>query len=158
MKSTLRYLTLSFGIVYTWFGLLKFFPGLSPAETLAQNTIDVLCFGMIPRNVTIILLAIWEVGVGILFLSNRHILLAVRIAMVHMCCTFLPLFFFQDISFAAPPLVFTLVGQYIVKNVVYLAALGMLYKEYRKEEGAQAANKEVNARTFVPGMDASTAK
>lgn len=158
MKSNLRYLTLAFGLVYTWFGMLKFFPGLSPAEKLAQNTIDVLCFGLIPRNTTIILLAIWEVGLGLLFLSNRYILLAVRIAMVHMVCTFLPLIFFQDISFTEPPIAFTLVGQYIVKNIVYLAALALMYQEYRQQAGAPKVARQIKSEKIAPGMDTSVAK
>ncbi|MBK6622060.1 MAG: hypothetical protein IPG32_14735 [Saprospirales bacterium] len=30
-------LRISFGVIYTWFGMLKFFPGISPAEDLARK-------------------------------------------------------------------------------------------------------------------------
>ena len=33
------------GIVFFWFGVLKFFPALSPAEDLAGRTISALSFG-----------------------------------------------------------------------------------------------------------------
>jgi hypothetical protein len=35
-------LRVSSGIVFLWFGILKFFPSVSPAEELAIRTIDVL--------------------------------------------------------------------------------------------------------------------
>ena len=35
-----RLLAISIGICYLWFGVLKFFPGLSPADTLAKETIS----------------------------------------------------------------------------------------------------------------------
>jgi len=43
-----RLLAISIGLVYLWFGVLKFFPHLSPAEDLAKNTITVLTLGFIP--------------------------------------------------------------------------------------------------------------
>ena len=40
----------SLGIVYLWFGALKFFPGTSPAETLATDTITRLTAGNVPED------------------------------------------------------------------------------------------------------------
>jgi len=39
-----------------------------------------------------------------------------------MICTFVPLFFFTDISFTDSPYAFTLVGQYIMKNLIIICA------------------------------------
>ncbi|RQW06070.1 hypothetical protein EH222_09245, partial [candidate division KSB1 bacterium] len=39
---SLLLLRVSLGIVFFWFGVLKFFPGLSPAQDLAARTIEVL--------------------------------------------------------------------------------------------------------------------
>ena len=41
-------LRLSLGVIFLWFGLLKFFPGLSPAQSLAADTIAILSFGLVP--------------------------------------------------------------------------------------------------------------
>jgi uncharacterized membrane protein YkgB len=41
-------LRVSLGVVFLWFGVLKFFPGLSPAQSLAARTIHTLTFGMVP--------------------------------------------------------------------------------------------------------------
>ena len=61
-----RFIAITIGLVYCWFGALKFVPNLSPAEDLAKNTIRQLTFGLIPDEVSIILLAFWEVGLGFL--------------------------------------------------------------------------------------------
>ena len=124
----------SLGLVYLWFGGLKFFPGLSPAEGLAENTIRVLTFGYLPDAWSIILLAIWEVGIGLIFFSGRFVRFGIQAAVLHMIFTFTPLIFFPDVSFTHAPYGFTIIGQYIVKNLVFLVALGYLWGEYRGEK------------------------
>jgi uncharacterized membrane protein YkgB len=39
------FIRISLGIVFLWFGVLKFIPGMSPAEHLAGQTIERLSFG-----------------------------------------------------------------------------------------------------------------
>lgn len=126
-------LRLSLGLVYLWFGVLKFFPGLSPAEDLAQDTIHILTFGLLPDPLSLLLLAIWEVGVGLLLLGGFLVRFAAKVAIVHMVLTFAPLFFFPDLSFTQAPYAFTIIGQYIVKNLVFLVALGMLLGGTRED-------------------------
>jgi len=55
-------------------------------------------------------------------------------AVLHMIFTFMPLFFFPEISFSAEhaSFGFTIVGQYIVKNLVFLAALVVILKEEKR--------------------------
>lgn len=53
------------GVNFLWFGALKFFAGLSPAETLAGMTIEALSFGYILPPLSIKLLTVWEVVVSI---------------------------------------------------------------------------------------------
>lgn len=127
-----RLLRLAIGINYFWFGMLKFFHGLSPAETLAKDTIRILTFGMIPDDINLLLLSIWEVGIGFVFLSGYFTRIGASAAIVHMIFTFMPLFFFPEVSFSHAPYGFTIVGQYIVKNLVFLAALCVILKEERK--------------------------
>jgi uncharacterized membrane protein YphA (DoxX/SURF4 family) len=130
-----RLLRWAIGINYFWFGMLKFFDGLSPAEVLAKDTIRIITFGFIPDIVNLMLLAIWEVGIGVFFLSGYFTRLGAKAAIVHMIFTFLPLFFFPDVSFTQEhaPYGFTIVGQYIVKNLVFLAALIIILKEEQKQ-------------------------
>ncbi len=116
-------LAISIGIVYLWFGSLKFFPDLSPAEGLAKNTIHQLTLGFLPDAWSIILLAILEVGIGILLLLGIWRRFTIGVALAHMALTFTPLVLFPLESFQQPPLVPTLLGQYIGKNLVIVAAL-----------------------------------
>ncbi len=120
-------LSISIGIAYLWFGALKYFPNQSPAEDLAKNTIDVLTFSLIPSNVSIILLAIWESLVGVLLIMNIYKRVAILLAIVHMTLTFTPLFIFPEQMFINMPFQLTLVGQYIIKNIVIIVALFSLY-------------------------------
>ena len=121
-------LAIGIGIIYIWFGTLKYFPGLSPAEELAKNTIDALTFNLIPSSVSIILLAIWESLLGIFFILNIYRRRVIEIAIVHMVLTFTPLFLFPEQVFTNAPFQPTLLGQYIFKNIIIIGALLTLYK------------------------------
>lgn len=120
-------LRISFGIVYFWFGVLKFFPNISPAETLAQDTIYNLVFESMPKHTGLILLAILECGIGLGFISGKYLKTTLIAAMLHMACTFTPFFYFTDLTFTKAPYAFTLVGQYIMKNIVFLAGMWILW-------------------------------
>lgn len=132
----LRLLSISIGLVYLWFGGLKFFPGLSPAEDLAKATIDFLTFAIIPSNVSIILLAIIEVAIGIMLIFNLYQKTGLQIALVHIIITFVPFFFFTELIFSNIPFGFSLLGQYIFKNVVIIAALLLLLQSSKKAKKA----------------------
>lgn len=124
-----KFLLISVGIVYLWFGVLKFFPHLSPAEMLAKNTIEKLTLGIIPVDLAIILLAIWETTIGILLIINLYRRFAIMFAILHMICTFSPLLFFSDEIFTNGAFIPSLVGQYIIKNIIILSVLVSSYSE-----------------------------
>ena len=123
----LMMLRISFGIIYFWFGILKYFPHTSPAESLAENTIYNLVMGFMPKHTCLILLAIMETGLGLMFVTGKFIKTAIIIALFHMVCTCTPFFFISELSFTKPPVVFTLVGQYIMKNIVFICGLWLLW-------------------------------
>jgi len=121
-QNAMNLLRISIGVIYVWFGALKFFPNLSPADQLAKDTIWLITFGLIPNNVSIILLALWETLLGAVLIIGIWRRAVFYILLVHMICTFVPLFFFTDISFTDSPYAFTLVGQYIMKNLIIICA------------------------------------
>ena len=125
-------IAISIGMVYLWFGLLKFFPNVSPAEELAKSTVNELTFGLIPSNFSFIVLAIWETIIGILLLLNLYNRVVIIAALVHIVFTFSPLFFFPELVFKEVPFSLTLVGQYIAKNIIILSALLLLFTEKKK--------------------------
>ncbi len=115
-------LRVSVGVVFFWFGFLKFFPGLSPAEGLATRTIDVLTFGAVPQQAAIFVLATWEclIGIGLIFgIFMRATLLLLWLQMVG---TVTPLFLFPAEAFTRFAYAPTLEGQYIIKNIVLVSA------------------------------------
>ena len=115
-------LRVSLGIVFFWFGVLKFFPGLSPAEDLAARTISVLTFGLVPPAVSIPVLAAWECLIGLGLLSGRFMRVTLLLLFAQMIGTVLPIFFFPGEVFHVFPYAPTLEGQYIIKNIVLVSA------------------------------------
>lgn len=131
-----RHLTVSIGLIYLSFGFLKHFSGASPAESLAIITVRELTFGLIPEPASLKMLAFWETAVGLFLILNVFRKIILVCALVHIFCTFLPLFFFPEISFNQNPLGFSLLGQYIFKNVVIATPLvALLRKTSNKESG-----------------------
>jgi len=115
-------LRVSLGLVFFWFGFLKFFPNISPAEVLATRTINVITFGLIPHDVSIKVLALWETLIGIGLLTNRAQRITLFLLWSQMVGAWFPLIIFPKEMFVAFPFVLTLEGQYIVKNLVLIAA------------------------------------
>lgn len=121
-RYSLPFLRVGMGIVFLWFGALKFFPGLSPATDLAVRTIDVLTFGLIPANISLILLATFETVIGLGFLTGKYMRLALGLLVFQMAGTLTPLAFFPGEAFIHFPYAPTLEGQYIIKNLVLIGA------------------------------------
>ncbi len=118
----ITFLRLSIGIIFIWFGGLKFFSGMSPAEDLALSTIDLLTFGLIPSNIALILLATFEVMIGILMTTGKFLRFTILLLLGQMIGTMSPIFLFPDIVFNDVPFVLTIEGQYIFKNFVVISA------------------------------------
>jgi uncharacterized membrane protein YphA (DoxX/SURF4 family) len=142
-------LRVSIGIIFLWYGLLKFFTGISPAESLAINTIDALSFGLLSPKFIIISLATLEtlIGIGLLFnLFLRETLLLLYLQMIG---TFTPVFLFPGEVFTEFPYALTLEGQYIFKNLVVVSAGivigatvrgGKLVAQAKKDAGVQQSD------------------
>lgn len=111
-------LRVSVGVVYLWFGALKFFPGLSPAQDLAARTIARLSFGLVPEAVSVPLLAALETAIGL----GRWLRATVLLLLAQMLGTVTPLLLFPGETFTRFPFAPTLEGQYILKNVVLVSA------------------------------------
>jgi uncharacterized membrane protein YphA (DoxX/SURF4 family) len=118
----LLFLRLSLGLVFFWFGSLKFFPGLSPAQDLATRTIETLSFGLIKPGASIYILAVWECLIGLGLLAGRFMRATLLLLFVQMLGTIAPIFLFPGEVFARIPYAPTLEGQYIIKNLVLISA------------------------------------
>ncbi|MCK5453592.1 MAG: DoxX family membrane protein [Calditrichia bacterium] len=121
-RNGILFLRISLGIIFFWFGFLKFFPGLSPADQIATETINKLTFGIIQPNVSIIILAIWEILIGIGLLSGKYLRITLLLLFTQMIGTMTPLILFPTETFTRFPYAPTLEGQYIIKNLVLISA------------------------------------
>lgn len=109
-------LRVSLALVFGWFGALKLV-GLSPADGLVQRTVswwDPAWF--IP------FLGAWECLIGVCFLVPRANRLALVLMATQMAGTFLPFIVLPAETYTRSILVPTIEGQYIIKNVVLIAA------------------------------------
>ena len=110
------------GIVFLWFGAIKFVPGLSPAADLAGRTIEVMTFGIVTAPVGVPILAAWECLVGLGLLTGKFLRATLLLLFVQMPGTMVPLLIFPEETFRVFPYAPTLEGQYIIKNVVLVSA------------------------------------
>jgi len=115
-------LRVALGAVFLWFGVIKFVPGWSPAADLAVRTIDRLTFGAVPPAASLPLLAVWESLIGLGLLTGKALRLTLLLLFLQMPGTMLPLVFFPHETFTRFPNAPTMEGQYIIKNLVLVAA------------------------------------
>lgn len=110
-------LRISLGIVFLWFGLLKFFKGLSPAEDLVRNTVY-----FVDPDFFLPVLAAWESLIGIGLITGKFLRVTILLLFLQMPGTALPLLILPEKVWTVFPYGLTLEGQYIVKNLVLIGA------------------------------------
>jgi uncharacterized membrane protein YphA (DoxX/SURF4 family) len=110
-------LRIALGVIFIWFGALKLVPGLSPAEDLVMATVP-----FIPGSVFMPVLAVWEIVIGLGFVTGRALRLTILLLFLQMPGTMSPIFLLPERVFTAFPYGLTLEGQYIVKNLVLISA------------------------------------
>ena len=116
-----RALQVSLGIVFIWFGILKPF-GVSAAAPLVIATVDWMPF--FPPETWLSIIGWWEVAIGACFLFHRTLRIAIGLMLMQMVGTFLPLVLLPEVTFQAGRIPWgpTMEGQYIIKNLVIIAA------------------------------------
>jgi len=117
---------LSLGLIFFWFGILKFIPGWSPAADLATRTVQEVSFGLVPPAAGLLILASWETLIGVGLLTGRFLRVTLFLLAVQMLGTLLPLAIYPAETFVVLPLAPTLEGQYIIKNLVLISAAGVV--------------------------------
>jgi uncharacterized membrane protein YphA (DoxX/SURF4 family) len=122
----LTVLRISLGVVFLWFGVLKFFPGLSPAADLASRTIEKLSVGSVSASTSLVLLATLEtvIGLGLLLRVFQRVILLLLV--LQLLGTLTPFVLFPDEVFTRFPYALSLEGQFIVKNAVLIGAAMVL--------------------------------
>tara|TARA_Y100001954_G_scaffold234379_1_gene289736 strand:+ start:265 stop:690 length:426 start_codon:yes stop_codon:yes gene_type:complete len=107
-------------IIFFWFGFLKIID-LSPAQQFVQDTVYWMPF-LSAADWTVVI-GVWEVFIAVFFLFKRTTFIAMILLMIQMTGTFLPLVILPDVTFQnSNPLLPTLEGQYIIKNIIIITA------------------------------------
>lgn len=115
--SGITILRLALGIVYVWFGALKL-AGKSPIADLVAETTPEL-----PPRVSLPLVGVLEVTIGVGLLTRFALPLTMSLFFAQLASTFLVLFRLPRQSFqGGNPLLLTKTGEFVVKNLVLLAA------------------------------------
>ena len=127
----------SLAVIFVWFGILKPL-GLSPAADLVRATVA----GLPPFTPDrwLAILGWWEVAIGLLFLGRRTARIAIALLVLQMAGAFLPLFLLPAVTFQPGriPYAPTLEGQYIVKNLLVIAAALVLGGRVRQVDAPPA--------------------
>ncbi|MGB3590181.1 MAG: hypothetical protein WBA16_00715 [Nonlabens sp.] len=123
------------GIVFLWFGFLKFFVASSPAEDIAIATMSKLTFELVDESTLLVLLAVFETLLGVLLMIGKYIKQVCIISILHLFGTFTTVALFPEDLFVTFPFEFTLLGQYVFKNVILIAALiALLARELERPD------------------------
>ena len=124
-------LRISLGIIFIWFGVLKAV-GISPAEPLVKATV-----GWMPFFTTdgwVVIIGWWEIIIGVSFLFQKTIRIAIGLLALQMAGTFMPLIILTEVTFQSGgfPYAPTLEGQYIIKNLLIISAALVIGGTVRK--------------------------
>ena len=115
-------------IIFFWFGLLKVIE-LSPARQLIIDT--VFWMPILSAETWVVVIGYWEMFIAIFFLTKRTTFLAMILLFLQMSGTFMPLILLPDITFqSSNPLLPTLEGQYIIKNIIIITAALVIGRKY----------------------------
>jgi uncharacterized membrane protein YkgB len=136
---------ISLGIVFVWFGLLKVM-GTSPVYDLASHIVYWL-----PPELFVPLLGIWEMAIGIGLLLGKALRVVLSLLFLQLAGTFLVLVMRPETAFqGGNPLLLTMEGEFVVKNLVLIAAglaVGGTVRHIRKEQEEQRLQKRTTTET-----------
>lgn len=113
----LTILRIGLGVIFFWFGALKLFPGMSPAEDLVRNSVP-----LVNPDWFLIVLAVWEMAIGLGLIFGVWMRLTLLLLFLQMPGTALPLVTLPGAVWTQFPFGLTLEGQYIVKNLALIGA------------------------------------
>ena len=115
---------ISFAIIFFWFGILKPF-GWSTAIPLVESTVSWL--PIFEPKAWVQIIGWWEVAIGILFLFQKTIRIAIALLFLQMIGTFMPLILLPEIVYQSGYVLLpTMEGQYIIKNIMIISAAVMV--------------------------------
>jgi hypothetical protein len=102
VRHSITLLRISMGAVIFTFGLVKYAPGLSPAEDLVLATTHLLTFGLVPDNVALVLIATVECCIGLSLLTARLMHITVYLQAMWLIGSLSPVVLLPERLFSGP--------------------------------------------------------
>ncbi|WP_041258607.1 hypothetical protein [Fibrella aestuarina] len=122
VANSIGILRVCMGLVFLGFGILKFFPHISPIEDLATRTTTTLTLGVFTGHNAMDFVAGLECAIGVCFLSGRFLRVGVWLMALQMIGAMSPLLIYPAELFPGPLHAPTLAAQYIIKDIILVAA------------------------------------
>lgn len=138
-------------VIFFWFGFLKIIY-LSPAQELVKDTVFWMPF--FDAVTWTVIIGYWEVSIAIFFLFRKTTFFAMILLLLQMTGTFLPLVILPEVTFQnSNPLLPTLEGQYIIKNIIIITAALIIGRtqlkaklDYFKKDTKKFINSKLNEK------------
>ncbi len=132
-------LRLSVGVVFIWFGALKVFDVTPVADLVADTVYWVDPDWFVP------FLGAFEIVVGVGLISGRALRVVLGLFTLQMAGTFLVLVVQPDVAFRdGNPFLLTVEGEFVVKNLVLLAAGMVVGATVRRRDATNAEGASVS--------------
>jgi uncharacterized membrane protein YkgB len=129
---SLPLLRLAIGAVFIWFGALKL-SNSTPVADFVANTLP-----WFNRAWLVPALGVFEVAIGLLLLTGRFVPLVCGALVAHLTGTFLSLIMQPGVTFQhGNPLMLTTEGEFVVKNLVFIAAGLVIAARFNRRERAE---------------------
>ncbi|ONI84719.1 hypothetical protein ALI22I_29860 [Saccharothrix sp. ALI-22-I] len=110
-------LRIALGVVFVWFGVLKV-AGTSPVHELIADTVPFL-----PASWFVPVVGVFEVLAGMALVVGVRVRLVAAVTALHLLGTFLVLLVQPGVAFRdGNPLLLSVTGEFVVKNLVLFAA------------------------------------
>jgi putative oxidoreductase len=123
-RYSISLLRISLGLVILGFGVLKYFPGVSPAENLVKTTVHVMTFGLVPIMgvIAMVVTATLECFIGISLIIRRGLRATIYLLFLWVLGILSPIVLLPHRLFTGPHHAPTLEGQYVLKDLILFAA------------------------------------
>ena len=128
-RVSLPLLRCAFGVVFFWFGALKVM-GASPVGDFVAGTLP-----WFDRAWLLPALGLFEMAIGVGMIVGRALFLVCAVLVGHLAGTFLSLVMRTDLVFQdGNPLVLAAAGEFVMKNLVLIAAALVLAARFDRQE------------------------
>jgi uncharacterized membrane protein YkgB len=146
-RYTVPLLRISLGVVYIWFGALKV-ADATPVGQLVAKTVPFL-----PEKFFVPALGVFEVLLGVALIVGRYLGIVALLMVAHLAGTFLVLVTQPQEAFMnGNPLVLSMTGEFVMKNVVLITA-GLLLATRPRVREPRHARRRVEEAAGVDVID-----